>query len=59
MGEGVKVPPDHFFAVISYPLGVKGNASVTFPKYDRATRWWKQNESSIHQMANMVAQNRK
>jgi len=41
------------------PLRINGNALVTFPEYDRATWWQKQDKFSTNQMANMVAQNRK
>ena len=59
-GVRVKMTSDqHFDPPFFEPLGIDGHALVTFPKYDRATRWWKQNKSGTHQIANLAAQNRK
>ena len=38
-GGGVNYHQTYLFAAISEPLGVKGNALVTFPKYVLTIEW--------------------
>ncbi len=53
--EGVNLPPDHYFAAISEPLGISGCSFVTFPEYELATGWRFQTLFETFQESNMAA----
>jgi len=55
MGGGVNLPPYHYFAAISVPLGISGCAFVTFPEYELATGWHFQTIFGTCQESNMAA----
>ena len=55
MARGVKLPQTDLLAAISEPLGVKGNALVTFPIYDWTTEWHNFRNSSPTRKSKMAA----